>query len=319
MRPKRRSDVPIWSKAVDQYRAHLIARRRSPHTITAYCADLADFASWYQDSREEPPQTRLLDESVLAAWMTYLEKIGRKPASINRKLAVLGSFAKWCRELGLADKFEMPEKAEEVTPPPKWLTRSEELLLVRTARDSGSTMKSLVVALGLNVGLRVAELADLKWSDIEMNKDRGTLTVRLGKGRKRRKVALNPDARAALWKFGYSKHAGQDAYVLKGQRGERSATGHMSAKGIQKMVEALGDKAGLKDFSTHVLRHTFCRRLREAGRSLEEIAGLAGHASLETTRRYVEPGEEDFQEAVDSLISKRAELDDDKGPKRRAR
>jgi integrase len=50
-----------------------------------------------------------------------------------------------------------------------------------------------------------------------------------------------------------------------------------------------------------ILRHTFCKNLADKGVRLEMIAALAGHESLETTRRYVEPGQEDLAAAVERL------------------
>jgi site-specific recombinase XerD len=50
-----------------------------------------------------------------------------------------------------------------------------------------------------------------------------------------------------------------------------------------------------------VLRHTWCKNLADAGVRLEVIAALAGHESLETTRRYVEPGQDDLAAAVERI------------------
>ena len=63
------------------------------------------------------------------------------------------------------------------------------------------------------------------------------------------------------------------------------------------------------------MRHTFCRRLYEGGASLATIADLAGHANLDTTRRYIMPGEEERQDAVDMLSRQRhvTHADDDDG------
>jgi integrase/recombinase XerC len=59
--------------------------------------------------------------------------------------------------------------------------------------------------------------------------------------------------------------------------------------------------AGLKDVTPHSLRHSFCKNLVNAGVSLEKIAALAGHESLETTRRYCEPSLQDLQQAVEMV------------------
>ena len=49
------------------------------------------------------------------------------------------------------------------------------------------------------------------------------------------------------------------------------------------------------------LGHTFCKELVNKGAPLGVVAELAGHSSLETTRLYTVPGEEELQHAVDRL------------------
>ena len=49
------------------------------------------------------------------------------------------------------------------------------------------------------------------------------------------------------------------------------------------------------------LRHTFCKNLVNAGVGLEKVAALAGHESLETTRRYCTPSLKDLEHAVELI------------------
>jgi len=51
----------------------------------------------------------------------------------------------------------------------------------------------------------------------------------------------------------------------------------------------------------HTLRHTFCKTLVDAGESLDRVAALAGHASLNTTARYTKPSFTDLEKAVARL------------------
>jgi integrase/recombinase XerC len=118
----------------------------------------------------------------------------------------------------------------------------------------------------------------------------GTLTVRKGKGSKRRQIPLNKDARQALLSLGYSEHAGKPRPVFIGQRGP------LTPRGLQILLGAYVRAAGVKDVTPHSLRHSFCKNLVDAGVSLEKIAALAGHESLETTRRYCEPSLQDLQQ-----------------------
>jgi integrase/recombinase XerC len=58
---------------------------------------------------------------------------------------------------------------------------------------------------------------------------------------------------------------------------------------------------GLDDRSPHALRHTFCKNLIDAGVGLEQVAALAGHESLETTRRYCTASRLDLERAVERI------------------
>ncbi|WP_341474038.1 site-specific integrase [Desulfofundulus thermobenzoicus] len=51
----------------------------------------------------------------------------------------------------------------------------------------------------------------------------------------------------------------------------------------------------------HRLRHTFCKMLVDAGKSLDRVAVLAGHSNLNTTARYTRPGAKDLERAMEKL------------------
>jgi len=55
------------------------------------------------------------------------------------------------------------------------------------------------------------------------------------------------------------------------------------------------------DLSAHILRHTFAKNLVDAGVTLEKVASLLGHSSLDTTRVYTTPGKSDLEKAVRAL------------------
>lgn len=100
------------------------------------------------------------------------------------------------------------------------------------------------------------------------------------------------------WRFasGADKYADKATPVFLGQRGR------LTPRGFQLLLERYTKAANLKDVTPHSRRHSFCKNLANAGVSLEKIAVLAGHESLETTRRYCEPSLGELQEAVE-LVS----------------
>jgi integrase/recombinase XerC len=147
----------------------------------------------------------------------------------------------------------------------------------------------------LNSGLRIQELCSLTWADVQMTDRKGTLTVRHGKGAKRRHIPLNADARHAFVRLGYHEHAGKDAVIFTGQRGP------LTPRGVQSLLKKYVKAAALEHVSPHSLRHTFCKNLVNAGVGLEKVAALAGHDHLDTTRRYCEPSLKDLEHAIELI------------------
>jgi integrase/recombinase XerC len=77
-----------------------------------------------------------------------------------------------------------------------------------------------------------------------------------------------------------------------------TAGGRLSVRAIDRGVRAVGQLAGLA-LSAHVLLHTFVTLMVRSGVDVVMVAELAGHRSLETTRRYSLPTEADREAAVE--------------------
>jgi integrase/recombinase XerC len=75
----------------------------------------------------------------------------------------------------------------------------------------------------------------------------------------------------------------------------------MTPRGVQTLLAKYETPAHLDVLSPHGLRHSFCKNLINAGVGLEQVAMLAGHTSLETTRRYGTPSLQELEQAVTRL------------------
>jgi integrase/recombinase XerC len=95
--------------------------------------------------------------------------------------------------------------------------------------------------------------------------------------------------------LGYEAHAGSGAPVFMGQRGA------LTPSGVQWLLRKYAYTAHLEALSPHRLRHTFRKRLVDGAVGLEKVAALAGHESLETTRRYCTPSLKDLAQAVELI------------------
>ncbi len=266
----------------------------SDNTISSYLSDINAFVKWFEKEQGEflPKLVTAID---IRDYKRHLVEKDYKPKSVNRKLSTIRGFLTWAHEVKLTDSIpKIPKALKQQRERIRWLSRTEQHALLRRVERYGSARDLGAVKLLLNTGLRVSELEALRWCDITMSERKGNLIVRSGKGCKRREIPLNPDARSALQLLGWDEHHSTDKPIMTGQRGK------MTRRGLENLVEKYRAK-GLEDLTCHSLRHTFCKNLVDAGVSLEKIAALAGHESLDTTRRYCEPSHHDLEKAVNLI------------------
>ena len=233
------------------------------------------------------------------AYRQHLLALGRRPATINRRLDALRRLCRWAREAGrLRD-----DVARDLRPvraarnrQPAGLTDAEAHALLRAAGASPHGLAARNYALGqlmLQAGLRVSEVAALQLADVGLHERSGVVRIRHGKGLKAREVPLNATARRAVKQALDGRHMPATSEPLfLSRRG-----GAMPVRSIQAVVTSLARRARLKRLavSAHTLRHTFALGyLRDNPGKLVELAGLLGHDSLDTTAVYTRPSGDDL-------------------------
>ncbi len=134
----------------------------------------------------------------------------------------------------------------------------------------------VVLALLYYAGLRLSEVRNLKWQNIDF--ERGLIHIKQAKGEKERIVFLHDRLRELLTGYGIRK----SGTILYSERG-----GRYNERTIQQIVKNASKKAGIKKRVTpHILRHSFATHLLEAGADIRYIQQLLGHKSLRTTQIY---------------------------------
>ena len=146
-----------------------------------------------------------------------------------------------------------------------------------------------LISIGYNVGLRVSELADLKWRDVSDD----YLIVRCGKGGKSRTVYFGDRTEKLfqeyknLQKLSFERKCQPEDPIFQGQRGQLTRTAiHLRIKYWLKRV-------GLPEsLSFHSLRHGFATRLLDNGIPLASVRDQLGHSNISTTSIYLHFTEE---------------------------
>ncbi len=143
--------------------------------------------------------------------------------------------------------------------------------------------------------MRRLELASLKLWDLDL--ERATATIRLGKGKKDRFIPLGD--RAAAWIARYlaesrSRLADEpdDKTVFLSNAGEPFSLDHLSD-----LVRGYVDAADIgKRGACHLFRHTMATLMLEGGADIRFIQAMLGHADLKTTQIYTHVAIRQLQE-----------------------
>jgi len=142
-------------------------------------------------------------------------------------------------------------------------------------------------------GVRVAELVALDIKDIRNDAVGGTVIhVRQGKGDKDRMIPVRPEVRKVVDRYLNASHRSRNdtgALFLSEDRAMASRENwRLTTKTAGKLVREIADRADIKKrVSPHALRHTFAFVSYLHGRNPLAIQKLLGHASLNTTMRYL--------------------------------
>lgn len=134
----------------------------------------------------------------------------------------------------------------------------------------------LIIQIGYSAGLRCSEIINLKWQDIDF--DRNIIHIKKAKGKKDRIVMLSQKVKEGLQALDVEK----DGYVFVTNR-----NGKYTPRTIQKIIENTTKNSGItKKTTPHTLRHSFATHLLENGTDIRYIKELLGHANISTTLIY---------------------------------
>ncbi len=219
------------------------------------------------------------------------------PSTIRRRLSALSSLFKHLVRHGHAGKNPVREiewpainRDEGVTAA---FSKAQARKLLDTPAEATleGARDRAILSVGLQVGLRRAEIASLTVGDLHQNRGYDSLRV-IRKGGRRDALAINPQTAARL--RAYLERAGHGADIEgpmfrplhhNGKQGHARRPMHPDAidRVVRKHVAAIGLGQG---YSAHSMRATFITTALENGAQLEDVQRAAGHRDPSTTKLY---------------------------------
>ena len=187
----------VWS-TIDLFLDHLrFEKEASPHTVTNYAADLAQFAEFLDHQGVVRPES--VDSRIVRFFLREIMGFGYSKTSVSRKLSAVRSWSAFLKIRGVLAS----DPAKGVRGPklpkllPRALSREDAQLLVEDGPDGVDRVRDrAILELLYGCGLRIAELVSLRWEAMEPVEERMLRVA--GKGEKERIVPFGQCALAAL-------------------------------------------------------------------------------------------------------------------------
>jgi integrase/recombinase XerC len=263
-------------------------KRSSPHTVLAYRNDLeqvADFVSLSFEMNELAQCTH----SELRAWVIDLVEKGLSTTSVNRKIATLRSYYKFLLRSRLITQ-DPTYKLKSLKNPKKLPEFVQELTIESVLEEDvyeptfeGQRDRMVMEFLYLT-GVRLSELTNLRWKDLNLIEDQVKV---LGKRKKERIIPLTKSLKQNIilyqkvFEERFSKAEG-NAYFIVTNRGEQSYS-MLIYRIVRHYLDLFAQNTRR---SPHLLRHTFATHLLNKGADLNAVKDLLGHANLAATQVY---------------------------------
>ena len=257
----------------------------SPLTRVMYARALDDFFAWWT-GQGRPPFTR----ATVQAWRAALEAKGLAPASVNQKLSAVRKLAAEAAYNGLLD----PATAQAIRDirgaeqrgvrTGNWLTKrqAEALLAAPDASTNQGKRDRAILAVLVGCGLRRDEAVRLTFDHIQQRDGRWCVVDLVGKKGRYRTVPMPAWTKTAIdsWAAAAGIIAGP---VFRGvNKGDVVIGERLSTQGILRTVTRYADA-----IAPHDLRRTFAKLAFKGGAKLDQIQLSLGHASIQTTERYL--------------------------------
>ena len=286
------NELVLANRAADWQRlkALVLDSVSSPITRRVYNLGLDEFIAWY--GQEPRPG---FTKATVSTWRVALEARGLGSVSINVRITAIRKLAVEAADNGLL----APELAAGIARIKgaksngvrvgNWLSiRQAQTLL--NAPDV-STKKGLrdraMLAVLLGCGLRRSEVAALTFKHIQQRDNRWCIVDLVGKHGRVRTIPIPTWVKVAI--DAWSAAAGiVEGYVLRPvKRGDQVQGERMTEKVVWQLLQPYATAAGIPGIAPHDLRRSCAKMCRAAGGELEQIQLLLGHASVQTTERYL--------------------------------
>ena len=264
----------IRQASSDEQLISLWIHGRSRHTQRAYHKDIFDFFSFIRFPFKNITLGQLQDYS------DNLCSNNLSPATIRRRLASVKSLLTFGHKIGylffdVGKPLKIPTCKDKLSE--RILSEEEVQTVINSVKNKRNR---LIIKTLYYTGIRVSELASLKWKDLLSRNDSGGQLTVLGKGAKTNTVLIP----AHLWDelLTLKTYISDDNPVFISRNGKHLHPGH-----IRKTVKKIALQAIGKGATPHFYRHSCASHSLENGCPIHIVQKQLNHSSIATTGKYL--------------------------------
>jgi integrase/recombinase XerD len=279
---------------MEQHLAWMLSQNYSEDTVSTRRSTIGYFLDWCQERGLEEPSgiTRPILERYQRA-LFHHRKANGQPLTFrtqNQRLRALKGLFRWMAR----QNHILHNPASELLLPrldsrlPKYVLTASETEQVLQQPDAGTTeglRDRAMLETFYATAMRRMELVNLKVWDID--RERGTVMIRQGKGKKDRHIPIGE--RALAWIAKYVADArphllthSDDGTLFLTSMGEPFDRKQLTKLVRRYLVKSQIGKVG----GCHLFRHTVATLMLENGADVRVIQELLGHSQLSTTELY---------------------------------
>jgi integrase/recombinase XerD len=269
-----------FSDVAELLKIELKLQGKSDYTIQAYTRFNLEFLQFVN---KRP--SRVTEKDARKYFVHLISDRNASNSTILLARAALGFYYGQILKKNVLGDMKAPRSSTKL---PNVLTVDE---VKRMIGGANSAVTRILIKFLYSSGLRVSELAKLKWKDIDFENKR--VWVASGKGGKARRTIISSDLIDELNEFVQEKLP--NSYIFGGDS-------CISERTIRRRVSDAAKCANLqKKVYPHLLRHSFATHLLEQGVDIRVIQKLLGHSNLATTQIYTQISEKMLDDVVSPL------------------
>lgn len=273
--------------------AHHRALGHSGKTIDHY-RDSFRLMDEYLSSTDTLPTTATLTTQTFQGLSAYLKRTptrgfrGSTERSIHGLHGVMKDWravCRWAHDEGLIDrlpKVPVPKLPQQMFP----VLSEDELQRIFASRQLDSRTEigrrnRAMFAFMLDTGVRISEVANLDWQDVDLREGMAKIT---GKGRKDRMVFFSPGVTDALKKW----------LAIRGE--DEGSLFWLKREGVRMVLERIKRETGLPLLHAHQIRHTAATMMVRQKADIHSVKRILGHAQLSTVEVYLSLDNQDLRD-----------------------